>query len=118
MPINIKELYVNDAISKLCEGSQMVDNLNIKSEGNIVIAVFKAKDGIKIAELTKEEIINRVEKEDIQNDKIEDFVLMLIREKLISCICIKTTENIRRDIGKLVSISQTVNSILNQLFPD
>lgn len=114
----LTEFYINDAIKRLCEGSQIVDNFNIELEDNTVIAVFKAKDGIKMAQLTKEEIQNRIETENIQNDQIKDFIINLIREKLIRSIVIESTENIRKNVENGIAINQTVSNILDKLFPN
>jgi hypothetical protein len=116
--LDIKDFYINDAIKRICNGSKVVDKLRITSADDIMIAVFETQKGIKIAKLTKDEIKERVEKDNVQNENIKDFVISLIREKLVTDICFDSLEEIRKDIEKYITINQTVTDILNKLFPD
>ena len=52
--MNLKEIYINDAVKRLCDGSKQVDKLNIKSENGILIVAFKTDNTSRQKSILKE----------------------------------------------------------------
>jgi len=92
----VKKFKINSAINLLCEGSKKVDYVTISIENGVVRGIFEKDNKVSEAEIAVEEIYDIIEKNEVKDNEIKDFILMNIlknrmREKVIN----KTVEEVQ-----------------------
>ena len=112
------ELYVRSIIYDLCKASEDKEKTEISFAENILTASFISDSGPQAVQLSLDEIISKIREESIDDKQIRDYIISLVRDKLVGNICDRGVKKMGKDIQKKVEIYNTVTNVLDFIFPD